>query len=366
MTSRHRRAFLFNAALLSMHMSKSDQCKEILATLRKEFPDSDAPALIQAANLARAKQPAQAEAVLAAAAADPKRSDPSVGLTLAQLQLRAKDMRAAAATLRGIECLQNEPALIGTLVALYEKLGDIDAAADVLSAAGGASAAAAAASFFGKYAKWAEAAEACRRQLAASPRNLHAMAGLVIATSHFDAAAANEHLARLEMAAPMVADDDAVEVTEEDAERLEQVGLPRAPREKAGSPAGRRKRELEGEAGGAADRPKRKRRRRKKPRYPKGFDPENPGPMPDPERWLPKRERSTYRARKKDRRAGVSRGPQGSTSGQANVKARVETNIKLLTDEEKAKAKAEADARARLEAAQAAAQAAGKKKKGKK
>ena len=30
-----------------------------------------------------------------------------------------------------------------------------------------------------------------------------------------------------------------------------------------------------------------------------------PGPPPDPERWLPKRERSNYRQRKKDKRAGM-------------------------------------------------------------
>ena len=45
------------------------------------------------------------------------------------------------------------------------------------------------------------------------------------------------------------------------------------------------------------------RKRKRKIRYPKDFDPENPGstPMPDPERWLPKWQRSRYKklARKK-------------------------------------------------------------------
>lgn len=35
-----------------------------------------------------------------------------------------------------------------------------------------------------------------------------------------------------------------------------------------------------------------KRKRVRKPRYPKDFDPENPGPKPDPERWMPKWQRS--------------------------------------------------------------------------
>ena len=46
-----------------------------------------------------------------------------------------------------------------------------------------------------------------------------------------------------------------------------------------------------------------KRRKRKRP--PKGFDPANPGPPPDPERWLPKWERSDYRRRHKKKRDAV-------------------------------------------------------------
>ncbi|KAL7066658.1 TPR repeat-containing protein [Cryptosporidium serpentis] len=34
---------------------------------------------------------------------------------------------------------------------------------------------------------------------------------------------------------------------------------------------------------------------KRKIRYPKGFDPNNPGPYPDPERWLPKEERSSFK-----------------------------------------------------------------------
>lgn len=36
-------------------------------------------------------------------------------------------------------------------------------------------------------------------------------------------------------------------------------------------------------------------KKKKKIRYPKNFDPENPGPMPDAERWLPKWQRSQFR-----------------------------------------------------------------------
>lgn len=53
-------------------------------------------------------------------------------------------------------------------------------------------------------------------------------------------------------------------------------------------------------------------KRKKKIRYPKNYDPENPGPPPDPERWLPKHERSDYKKKMSKRNKGLLRGPQGA------------------------------------------------------
>ena len=41
LTKRQRLAFYFNAALLSIHMNKPDQCKEVLGSLESAFPGSD-------------------------------------------------------------------------------------------------------------------------------------------------------------------------------------------------------------------------------------------------------------------------------------------------------------------------------------
>jgi len=60
-----------------------------------------------------------------------------------------------------------------------------------------------------------------------------------------------------------------------------------------------------------------KHKRKRKPKYPKGFDPKNPGPKPDPERWLPKYERSKYR--KYAKKKGLLRGPQGGTNVSATA-----------------------------------------------
>lgn len=46
-------------------------------------------------------------------------------------------------------------------------------------------------------------------------------------------------------------------------------------------------------------------------KLPKNYDPKA---TPDPERWLPMRERSYYRGKRHKRREGVSKGTQGATS----------------------------------------------------
>jgi signal recognition particle subunit SRP72 len=66
---------------------------------------------------------------------------------------------------------------------------------------------------------------------------------------------------------------------------------------------------------------KKKQKKKRKPRLPKNFDPNVP---PDPERWLPRYERSQFK-RKKDKRArekDVSRGTQGTAiAGDAKVES---------------------------------------------
>lgn len=67
-----------------------------------------------------------------------------------------------------------------------------------------------------------------------------------------------------------------------------------------------------------------KAKKKNKIRYPKNFDPENPGPMPDPERWIPKWQRS--KGKKKIR----MRGPQGNANvTQLTKKGATSANIKV-------------------------------------
>lgn len=69
---------------------------------------------------------------------------------------------------------------------------------------------------------------------------------------------------------------------------------------------------------------KEKRKKKKKPRLPKNYDPSVP---PDPERWLPLRERSYYRRSR--RKGGVIpsvRGTQGSSAASANLMSQLDAS----------------------------------------
>merc|ERR1719444_430020 len=95
-----------------------------------------------------------------------------------------------------------------------------------------------------------------------------------------------------------------------DAEELEMGGIPRVT-------ANQPKRSVEGaDADKAAQKAKTK--KKTKPRFPKGFDLANPGPPPDPERWLPKRERAEFKKKMRKRDKNLFRGPQGAVSADAD------------------------------------------------
>jgi hypothetical protein len=55
---------------------------------------------------------------------------------------------------------------------------------------------------------------------------------------------------------------------------------------------------------------KAKKKRKRKIRYPKNFDPKHPGPMPDPERWLPKMQKKKYKAKNKLAHQGAIEEPK--------------------------------------------------------
>lgn len=101
-----------------------------------------------------------------------------------------------------------------------------------------------------------------------------------------------------------------------DGEELEKAAIPKIDkslkRSKEAEKEVAEEKETEGEDQKEEKAAKAKKKRKRKIRYPKNFDPENPGPPPDPERWLPKRERAEFKKRMRKRDKALLRGPQGA------------------------------------------------------
>lgn len=57
---------------------------------------------------------------------------------------------------------------------------------------------------------------------------------------------------------------------------------------------------------------KKKAKRKRKGKLPKNYDPHMP---PDPERWLPRHERTGYRKKKDRRNKDIGKGTQGAATG---------------------------------------------------
>lgn len=65
--------------------------------------------------------------------------------------------------------------------------------------------------------------------------------------------------------------------------------------------------------------------KKRKPRYPKGFDPLNPGQKPDPERWLPKEQRSSFKKLNKNRsskKGQIGKGGHQGAIPTSNIEAK--------------------------------------------
>lgn len=374
LSARQKSAIQLNRALVLFHGKQYDKCRDLLATLTKEFPTNVQMALAQAAVLARDKARLKdAEEVLRDwlrandATASPDAIQ-SVYLGLAHLALMRGDVSAAIRELTTLAAksksagLQHKPALVATLVALYERNNDLEGAhaaiqaaikhwsatskkdpaaarllQQVLSSAG---------AFYNRHGRESDAAQllellAAETQSGSSATSrAESVARLVLAYATEPARQA-AYIAQLP-ALPVPASLDV--------KQLESVPAPevakRRKADKGAASASAKKAEdtdggdSEGEDGEGDDKgalsaslakaaarkaakEKSKAKAKKKPptRYPKGFDPANPGPMPDPERWLPRWERSNQKKFNKRRAGNAIRGAQGSTN-MANMPAK--------------------------------------------
>mmetsp|Transcript_5842 Transcript_5842/g.19878 ORF Transcript_5842/g.19878 Transcript_5842/m.19878 type:complete len:717 (-) Transcript_5842:80-2230(-) len=334
-----KRSLLLSRGSLLVQANKLEAAKALATALSAAFPDAAEAALLLSAVLVREKRLPRAEEVLASWAAKHAgmaghEDEPAVAVRLmrAQVALAAGDAPRAAALLTDL----GQPLPLGavaTVAALREAGGDSAGAEAALEAAlrerptsapeaavllTAAAAAktrrgehAAAAATFAQLAQSAGASEDARTT---------AKVGLVrAALAGGDAAAAAQRAEELPSAnAAAALDADELEHRPE----LRPTRL--AKKRKAGNQGEGEEAAEDEEAEGAQGSAKaRKARKKRKTRFPKNFDPENPGPPPDPERWLPKRERSAAKAKAKGKKKAAEnmRGAQGSVLTGADVTA---------------------------------------------
>lgn len=304
---KQREAIFANRVLLLLHANKMDQARELVAALPDMFPDSVMPILLQAAVLVRENKAGKAEELLGQFAEKFPGKSKIILLARAQVAAAANHPLIAAESLAKIPDIQHMPATVATLVALKERAGDIDGAAAVLDSAIKwwlnamtednklSVIMQEAASFKLRHGR-EEDASRLFEELVKTHGSIEALVGLVTTSAHVDVDKAESYEKRLKPLPGLKGVDvDSLEKTS-GAKHVEGASYF----------------EVNEAHGDGKNKDKAKKKRKRKPRYPKGFDPANPGPPPDPERWLPKRERSSYRPRRKDKRAAQVRGSQGA------------------------------------------------------
>uniref|UniRef100_A0A4W5S0G1 Signal recognition particle subunit SRP72 n=1 Tax=Hucho hucho TaxID=62062 RepID=A0A4W5S0G1_9TELE len=294
-------AIEFNKALLAMYTNQADQCRKLSSGLQSQNPGHPRPVLIQVAQLCREKQHSKAIELLQRFSDQHPDSASGIKLTMAQLYLTQGHVTKACDILRSIEDFKHKQGMISALVSMYSHEEDIDSAIDVFSQAiqyyqseqPGSSVHLAlvreAADFKLKYGRKKEAITDLEQLWKQNTNDIHTLAQLISAYSLVDqdkAKSLSKHLPSPESMSFNV-----------DVDELENSHGANYVRKKAAKESlffsclclGK---------------------------LPKNYD---PTANPDPERWLPMRERTYYRGRKKGKKKEqVGKGTQGATSGAAS------------------------------------------------
>ncbi|KFQ82291.1 Signal recognition particle subunit SRP72, partial [Phoenicopterus ruber ruber] len=321
LSKKQLQAIEFNKALLAMYTNQADQCRKLSASLQSQSPEHLLPVLIQAAQLCREKQHAKAVGLLQDFADQHPANAAEIKLTMAQLKIAQGSVTKACMILRSIEELQHKPGMVSALVTMYSHEEDIDSAIEVFTQAiqwyqqfqartnygccvfqpkspVHLSLIREAANFKLKHGRKKEAISDLEELWKQNPKDVHTLAQLISAYSLVDpekAKVLSKHLPSSDTMSLKV-----------DVDALENSHGATYVRKKAGKLTGDNQQKEQGQGD------VKKKKKKKKGKLPKNYDPKV---TPDPERWLPMRERSYYRGRKKGKKKDqVGKGTQGSTT----------------------------------------------------
>lgn len=318
LTSSHRRQIARNNALLAMYTNQVSACQELVEEMAQKFEvgDDDDKDLILAGVLSRSGKTDEALSILLKKSSDLERV-----LIASQILLESKNVNKAVELME--KNLKKEDkfrtGVLSMLVTLYLAADRRDKAASLLKDAvdynnknkGGSGDMGVVwrktAEFHLKGGEPAVAAKSLEELLKGNPKDRNTLAQLVLAYAKFDLAKALEVSKKLpEFKSSGNFDIEALESTAflGGGKKTPKVGGMASP--KAG-----------GEGADLLEKKKKKKSKKKK-KLPKNY---NPNVEPDPERWLPKKERTGYRRNKRDRRNKNEKftGAQGTSQGQSEV-----------------------------------------------
>ncbi|XP_067133039.1 signal recognition particle subunit SRP72 [Centruroides vittatus] len=307
-----------NHCLLLLHTNQLEQCKRHLQILEKNFKQKSVDAtLIHVALLCREKQVHKAVALLKDFAATNPEQSLTISFTLAQLLLTQGHVSQACDILRSLGEISHKPGVVSALVTLYLSLEDRDTAINVfkesinwykknnLQSQEMTILSQQYAEFLLKCGQPEGAAMLLEEMRKSDPHNAKILARLISAYSQFDPIKAKE-VSRELPSLGEVSDSVSVDNLETTSWSMGTKYVKKSGKSEP-SPTVKTT---------AAEGLVKKKRKKKKGKLPKSYD---PNVDPDPERWLPKRERTAFKRRKDRRGGGVGKGTQGTVTGSGDM-----------------------------------------------
>ncbi|PRD29049.1 UNVERIFIED_CONTAM: Signal recognition particle subunit SRP72 [Trichonephila clavipes] len=318
LTSKQRQTIAINNCLLLLHTNQIDQCRRSIQALARKYPVCGAEiALLMAALHCKEKKVQKAVDVLKEFSDSHPDQSLVLSFTLAQLLLTQGHVNQACNTLRSIGDASYSLGVVSALVTLYLSMEDKDSAANVLQSAikwyrKNKSKNFALSTLIQETAKIElknghpqEAAKLLEELRKENPGDLKTIAQLISAYSQFNPDKAKDVSKQLPPVTEIAknVDVDTLESTSwtMGAKYIKKGGKSEPPSGKQDSGDGLIQK---------------KKKRHKKGKLPKNYD---PNVDPNPERWLPKWERSTYKKKKDKRGPAVGKGTQGAVAGAEEV-----------------------------------------------
>ena len=319
LTTSHRAAIARNNALLAMYTNQVDLCKTLVQEVASnfgQFYDDEDRELIMAAVLARSGKVQESVDLLTS---KKRGQDLERVLIAAQVLLEKGDVPATIAILEKLSSsVRHRTGILSALVSLYLANDDRGKAAKLLKEAVLEKSNNASkedmnivwrktAEFHLKGDEPSVAAKSLEELLKANPKDKTTLAQLVLAYAKFDLKKAMEVSKKLPDFAAKAVDVDALEATA----TMSKYGKKGTGIGKPASPKPQTPEQIQ------EDLSQKKKKKKRKRKLPKNY---NPNVDPDPERWIPRKERTGYRRTRKERRKGEKfTGAQGNAVGQSEA-----------------------------------------------